>query len=467
MESDLVLVNDLHEYIIANPTSAHPLRLLLQIYSKHGMITEAVQTAINLLETDKDGLDKETYNSLSPKVRDRLESFGLRRAPEGPHGSNVNASANAYPRSSRSSTARLILNAPARAFPKALPSLPCLGSRRKNSYDEETEHSQSNRGSHCLVSTRQDREKSEDDYDYHSTYHSTQHSRPPPPIQTVADSMAADPPNSLKTAIDDLTSLINYTSSREPSATDDALRSACVTRTDSLASVLHPRYRYLASQALMHTTHESLNHTYANAETMVSMDPISSIPRERFFASEDNYAWDMAELVDALKANPAAALRNPLSRAPFTEQDVAGIIHHPLGRGLAATQVRQSELRRGLRAETIDKLGALARVLLEDEDGMEASREAMDEFAGYTATLPGPEKQALFDLRVPAVDRHTGWGYDASVGEMLRDAKGNAVCGHKAGDFLEQAVGFLRRENRGSDRGSGSGGGRNGIWGKW
>ena len=157
------------------------------------------------------------------------------------------------------------------------------------------------------------------------------------------------------------------------------------------------------------------------------MDLLSSIPRTRFFVSEDNYAWDMAELVAALQANPAAAPRNPLSRAPFTEADVVAIVHHPLGRCLAAMQVSQRELKKGVRGEVVQRLEHLARVMLEDEDSMEASRVAMDEFAAYLATLPRVEREALFRLRVPARDRHTDLGYDASVGEMLRDAKANQV----------------------------------------
>ena len=434
MADNLVLINDLNQCILMNPRAVHPLRLLVQIYSRQGMVREAVETAWNLIEIDMDGLDASTYNTLSSDVQAGIGRLRRRRdSGQSPHLSFR------QPRrmSSRSGNDQSFPSTPVRQIryfsgyetPGHMGGFHLgfgadLGNRDYHGenvdiYQEDTRLYRPPRNTF-----QRQRENSGDSY--RAREKPTQTLRLPH-IQTVADRMASNPSESLDTAIQDLVSLISASRKQDPPPSDDNLRSSCVARTKDLASVLHPKYKYLAQQALMHIDHEQLNHSYTNDETMVSVEPISTIPRDRFFVSEDNYAWDMAELVDALKANPAAALRNPLSRAPFTEADVTAIVHHPLGRGLGAMQVQQNELRQGVRKETVDKMAALARVLLEDEDSMEESREAMDDFAAYTATLPRQEKDALDALRVPAIDRHTGWGYDASLGEMLRDAKGNQV----------------------------------------
>src|SRR5204863_9577748 len=100
---------------------------------------------------------------------------------------------------------------------------------------------------------------------------------------------------------------------------------------------------------------------------------------------------------------------NPLSRQMFTPNDVRAIVQHPLGNRLAALQVEQSMLSQGLRPKTIEQLENLARVLLEDMslDSI-PSRQAVDGFLAYVATLPQAEQKAIDVLRVPAKDSHTG-----------------------------------------------------------
>ena len=435
MDDDLLLINDLNQCILMNPRAVHPLRLLVQIYSRQGMVREAVETARNLIELDMDGLDANTYNTLSSDVQAGIGRLRRRRdSGQSPH-SFFGQFRSTSSRSGDSQTLHSTPN-PRIGYFSGYETPSHMGgfhlgfgtSFRNRDYPRKDWdiYQQDTRSYPSPRNTFQRRR--EDSGDSHRAREKPAETVRLPPIQAVADRMASEPSKSLDTAIQDLISLITTSRKQDPPPSDDNLRSSCVARTKDLASVLHPKYNHLAQQALMHIDHEQLKHTYVNDETMVSVEPISTIPRDRFFVSEDNYAWDMAELVDALKANPAAAFRNPLSRAPFTEADVTAIVRHPLGRGLGAMQVQQSELRQGVRKETVDKMAALASVLLEDEDSMEESREAMDDFAAYTATLPRQEKDALDALRVPAIDRHTGWGYDASLGEMLRDAKGNQVC---------------------------------------
>lgn len=88
--------------------------------------------------------------------------------------------------------------------------------------------------------------------------------------------------------------------------------------------------------------------TYSNTSTFDKNLPIEEIPRRRFLKTDDNYAWDMHELASALEndlsrtntsrgvrgANVPPALRNPVTRAFFTSEDVNKILAHPMGRSL-------------------------------------------------------------------------------------------------------------------------------------
>ncbi|KAI9892428.1 MAG: hypothetical protein M1814_001385 [Vezdaea aestivalis] len=195
--------------------------------------------------------------------------------------------------------------------------------------------------------------------------------------------------------------------------------------------------------ALMHVEHEIFKREYAVRETMLG-DKVSDIPRSNFWVSEDNYPWDMDELVQAISANGGVA-RNPLTKQLFTADDTKAIIAHSLGKCLAALAVEQSELSKGVRPDTIGHLKMLSGIFLghDTEDQLE-SRSAVDKFFVYVATLPEVEQRAIDKLRVPAVDRHTGQQFDCCIGDALRDAQANRICFHKAGDLLRQAVAHLK-----------------------
>ena len=235
-------------------------------------------------------------------------------------------------------------------------------------------------------------------------------------------------------------------SNRSPNLDNDAVRDALVKRVGALSASLVEELQPYASLALMHIEHEVLGRTYMCTETMLG-DPVADIPRSKFWASEDGYAWDMEELVQALKAN-SGVMRNPLSRQLFTPNDVRAIVSHPLGGSLAALQIEQSKLAQGVRPETIDKLETLAAALLADMSlDQVPSRHAIDEFLAYVARLPKAEEKAVDKLRVAARDSHTGQPFDVSIGEAVRDALGNRVCLHKTGDFLSQAARYLRNRS--------------------
>ena len=60
--------------------------------------------------------------------------------------------------------------------------------------------------------------------------------------------------------------------------------------------------------------------------------------------------------------------------------------------------------------------------------------------------MPELEQKAIEGLKCPAKDSHTGQAYDSSIGEAVRDAKGNRVCFHKTGDLISQAAAHLRQQ---------------------
>lgn len=106
-----------------------------------------------------------------------------------------------------------------------------------------------------------------------------------------------------------------------------------------------------SAAALTHIEREHLQKENINSETMFG-DKIEDIPKQNFFLSEDNYAWDMDELAQAIAAN-VGVMRNPLRWKMFSETDVRMILAHPLGQRLKLLQQAQSQLKRGVRPATI------------------------------------------------------------------------------------------------------------------
>lgn len=261
--------------------------------------------------------------------------------------------------------------------------------------------------------------------------------------RAVAASMKAEPNHALSIALADLEAVMDRSPSKAKTAQDkDALRDTLRRRVDAVKSGLPNELAHVVLDALMHIEHETLSRTYKNAETMLG-DAVADIPRIDFWVSEDGYAWDMEELAQAIQANKGA-MRNPLTKESFTPDDVAAIIRHPKGACLAALEIEQAQLKRGVRKETITRLRTLSTTLLDDmSENSLPSHTAIDEFLLYIATLPKAEQEAIEKLRVPAVDSHTGLAFDDTVGDAVRDAKGNRICFHKAGDLFGQAGRWL------------------------
>ncbi|KAF7507278.1 hypothetical protein GJ744_010712 [Endocarpon pusillum] len=280
-------------------------------------------------------------------------------------------------------------------------------------------------------------------------------------LKTVAEAIVADSTdgfqNGLNTAVKDLDDVARWL--REPKDTaeasgkdksrstsnddQDEIREALVKRAKALKVFLPQPLQPLVDLAMMHAEHEFLNRKYVNDETMY-LNPVSGIPRANFWTSEDGYAWDMEELVRAIRSG-GGVMRNPLSKQMFTRVDVRAIVQHHLGNGLQALQLEQSKLKHGVRPQTINELDTLAKVFISDmtENG-KPSRVAVEAWVSYLETLPSHEQEAIDKLKVPAKDSYTGMPFDRTIGEAVEDMQGNRVCLHKTGDFLAQAVRYLR-----------------------
>lgn len=254
--------------------------------------------------------------------------------------------------------------------------------------------------------------------------------------------MVASPEKAMDIAISDLSASARETMAS--SLSEDVRRETVAKRTRAIKAALPEKLQSQASFALMHVEHEVLKRSYCVTGTMLG-DPIHDIPRKDFFVSDDGSPWDLDELSQALVSN-GGVMRNPISKDLFTPDDIRTIVSHPSGKKLAAMQIRQDELSQGIRPTTIEKLDKLSKTILADmEDDALASRKAVDELLAYMATLPDTEQQALDELRVPGKDTHTGQNFDTSIGDAVRDAQGNRICFHKAGDLLAQTAVYLRK----------------------
>ncbi|KAG9195354.1 hypothetical protein G6011_00475 [Alternaria panax] len=271
--------------------------------------------------------------------------------------------------------------------------------------------------------------------------------RPPGSARSVARNVRGNSKQATNLVVKDLEDMIRWI--RAPQGTPsgasiDSVRDALVTRRRAIESALPEDLKIHCELGFMHVEHEHLERNYVNDETMLG-DEIKDIAREDFYVTEDNYAWSMDELVQAIRAN-SGVLRNPLSREMFTPKDVKGILLHPSGHSLAALRVEQHKMSKGVRSETIIQMEKLSAILLADQSSDNLpSRKAVDEFLLYIATLPDVEQKAIEGLKCPAKDSHTGQSYDWNIGEAVRDAKGNLVCFHKTGDFIKQAAAHLRK----------------------
>jgi hypothetical protein len=211
----------------------------------------------------------------------------------------------------------------------------------------------------------------------------------PGSARSAARIIQANPEKATELATADLKEIMKWV--REPhgrasGADDDAVRDALVKRVRALEAALPDDLKICTELALMHIEHENLDRNYVNNPDTMLGDLIKDIPRENFYVTEDNYAWDMEELAQAITAN-GGVMRNPLSKIMFTPKDIKGIVTHQHGKALGALQMAQHEMSKGVRPDTITKMEEMAKILLEDQSADSLpSRHAVDEFSAYCAT---------------------------------------------------------------------------------
>jgi len=285
----------------------------------------------------------------------------------------------------------------------------------------------------------------------------------PGSVREIARKIMASPGRCIELIVEDFEAVVYWASCQVPPLEKDIVRERLVKRKNLLEACLPESMQQKCVAALRQIEREYLERKYVNSETMLG-SKIEDIPKANFFVSEDNYAWDMQELTSAITANDGV-MRNPLSKQMFSDSDIRTILEHPIGQQLKPLQLAQSQLRKGVRPETIDKIDKLGRVMLNDKSIDTApSRLAMDEFLAYVATLPDAEQKTINQLKIPAVDGFTKQPFDYSIGESVKDAKANTTCFHKVkthnpkkifgkrltrvkvGDFLSQASAYLRKQ---------------------
>jgi len=234
-------------------------------------------------------------------------------------------------------------------------------------------------------------------------------------------------------------------SSRGVEQVPDAVRDAVARRGEALASALPPSLQQAMAASMRHVDRELLRHVYASTETLEG-EPVEDIPRDSFWVSSDNYAWNIHTLVDHLW-DMGRLRRNPLTRKLFTPADIRSLVAHPGGQSLAEEPLELSAvgLVQGVRTTTLQQLAQLALALQPDGSfDQEAANEALDIFEQYMVTLPAEEQEALDKLRVPAADEPTKPTFDCPLGEILRDAFETKAGLQKVGRLTEQAVSYLQ-----------------------
>ncbi|KAF2710804.1 hypothetical protein K504DRAFT_375752 [Pleomassaria siparia CBS 279.74] len=428
-EPDMALVAELLEEISRRPPALGAMKLLVELYISVGWLDAAMEYANTLKRLSPDDAEVTGFLQL------------LEKKPEPP--TSTPAASSPVPRKPVPTTMQLSENMIAARddFSQGYKSLRI----RAKTFFNDMLHLQALQKKQGLAQTKTSL-RVEAIVEGRSAAMKEKMGSAPGSIRSVTRTIQANPEMATGLAIADLEDVMRWV--RKPhgipsGADDDTVRDALVERARGLEIILPDKLKIHCELALMHVEHENLDRNYVNDETMLG-DMVKDIPRDNFYVTEDNYAWDMEELAQAITAN-GGVMRNPLSKIMFTPKDIRGIVTHEHGKVLGILQMEQHEMAKGVRPTTIEKMEELARILLEDQSADSLpSRHAVDEFSAYCATLPELEQKVLDGLRCPAKDSHTLQSYDFTVGEAVRDAKGNRVCFHKTGDFILQAAAHLR-----------------------
>ena len=252
----------------------------------------------------------------------------------------------------------------------------------------------------------------------------------PVSAREAAKQVLAKPERATELIFEDFEDIIRWVTGQTGEFDTDKIRQRLLKRRVQLEAALPVSMQQNIEAAFRQTEREHLQKKYTNRETMLG-DKIEDIPKANFFASEDNYAFDMEELAQAIAAQDGV-MRNPLSRQMFSESDIRTILEHPLGKRLKPLGEAQHRLKKGVRLATIAKIDELGDIMLNDQS-MDAghSRKTIDEFLAFVATLPSTEQRTIRQLKIPGVDKNTGQPFDYSIAESVNDARAGTTCYHK------------------------------------
>ncbi|EMR66898.1 hypothetical protein UCREL1_6110 [Eutypa lata UCREL1] len=132
----------------------------------------------------------------------------------------------------------------------------------------------------------------------------------PPSATDLAREIAKNPSpsNTQKLLQEDFEGVFEWAKSpheKQPPLSNDQIRQRLIHRKILLEAALPPSAVPALEAAMTHVERKKLQKRYANTTTMCG-DAIEDIPRENFYVSEDNHAWDMEELVGWLTTREGA-----------------------------------------------------------------------------------------------------------------------------------------------------------------
>jgi hypothetical protein len=263
-----------------------------------------------------------------------------------------------------------------------------------------------------------------------------------PVARTVAQKISEEGSKALAIAIADMEEMALQMSAGLDGITNAdvrRIREQLITRMKDVSGYLPTGFKKYPDHALMHIDHEEFRREYKNETTLVSLEPVQDISREKFLCTEnDGYAWDLDELVATI--GPNGVVRNPYTKAMFSERDQRRIFEHEIGKQLQLSKITQNELLKSISVDTANQLNALGKILLSDIDESQTgevakrSRHGLWDLIKHMRTLPQQEQLALEQYRFITVDSHTRQQHNITIAETVTDA-GENLCLHKAGKY--------------------------------
>lgn len=170
--------------------------------------------------------------------------------------------------------------------------------------------------------------------------------------------------------------------------------------------------------------------TCHNQQTLL-LDPIDSVPPERYFETNDGYGFDIDELVQFMMS--VRTYRHPYKGdALLSDADLIALHAHPLV-DVATLERAMNPVPPRLKAATLQSVADLTRVLASDFNEAQANpaaAAAVQAFCQFIATLPTDERKAL-DAQ-----------YARGIGfaQMLQELAEGRVCLHWTAYAFYQAL---------------------------